>query len=136
MNPQNVERAVASALNVLRDYVEKGIRSEELADEKSSAIGSFKVSLSTNAGLAEALWNAEFYGLGLDYVDRFPRLIQSVTVEEVNAAISKYFRPDHLTVVLAGDTEAATGRDALKLSPKKNSSHKRCAGNARRFRRI
>ncbi len=107
VNPQNVERAIESALKVLRDYVERGIREEELADEKSSAIGSFKVALSTNAGLAEALWNAEFYGLGLDYVDRFPQLIQSVTTEEVNAAIRKYFRPDHLTVVLAGDTTPA-----------------------------
>ena len=41
--------------------------------------------LSTNAGLAEALWNAEFYRLGADYMDRFPQLIQAVTAEEVNA---------------------------------------------------
>jgi zinc protease len=107
VNPANVERAIESSLDVLRDYVEHGIRADELEDEKSSAVGSFKVSLSTNAGLADALWNAEFYGLGADYVERFPRLIRSVTVEEVNAAIRKYFRPDHLTVVIAGDYEAA-----------------------------
>jgi zinc protease len=107
VNPQNVEKAVGSALNVLRDYVANGIRPDELADEKSSAIGSFKVSLSTNAGLAEALWNAEFYRLGTDYIDRFPQLIQAVTVEEVNDAIRKYFRPDHLTVIIAGDAQPA-----------------------------
>lgn len=105
VNPTNVERAVNSALTVLRDYVNNGMTADELADEKSSAIGSFKVSLSTNAGLAEALWNAEFYGLGLDYIDRFPELIQAVTLEETNAAIRQYFRPDHLTVVIAGDYE-------------------------------
>ncbi|HEV3471236.1 MAG TPA: pitrilysin family protein [Pyrinomonadaceae bacterium] len=109
VNPGNVERAVESALRVLREYVEHGIRPDELEDEKSSAVGSFKVSLATNAGLAEALWNAEFYRLGLDYVDRYPQLIRAVTVEEVNAAIRKYFRPDHLTVVIAGDIEAAQG---------------------------
>jgi zinc protease len=106
VNPTNVERALNSALTVLRDYVSNGMTADELADEKSSAIGSFKVSLSTNAGLAEALWNAEFYHLGLDYIDRFPELIQAVTLEEANAAIRKYFRPDHLTVVIAGDYEA------------------------------
>jgi zinc protease len=105
VNPQNVDKAIDSALGVLRDYVREGIRPDELADEKSSAIGSFKVSLSTNAGLAEALWNAEFHRLGIDYIDRYPKLIEAVTVEEVNAAIRKYFRPDHLTVVMAGDTE-------------------------------
>ena len=109
VNPSNVERAIESSLAVLRDYVERGIGEAELADEKSAAIGSFKVSLSTNAGLAEALWNAEFYRLGADFVDRYPRLIEAVTADEVNAAIRKYFRPEHLTVVIAGDYEAAPG---------------------------
>ncbi|HZI19535.1 MAG TPA: pitrilysin family protein [Pyrinomonadaceae bacterium] len=103
VNPQNVERAITSALQVLRGYVAEGIRPEELADEKSSVVGSFKVSLSTNAGLASALWNAEFYRLGLDYVERFPEIVRAVTLEEVNAAVRRYFRPDHLTVVVAGD---------------------------------
>lgn len=107
VNPNNVEKAITSALNVLRDYVKNGIRAEELADEKSSAIGSFKVGLSTNAGLAQALWNAEFYKLGADHIDRYPQILQSVSVEEVNSAIRKYFRPDNLTIVIAGDFEAA-----------------------------
>jgi zinc protease len=106
VNPNNIEKAINSSLSVLRDYVENGIRADELADEKSSAIGSFKVSLATNAGLAQAMWNAEFYELGMDYIDRYPQIIQSVTVEEVNAAIRKYFRPDQLTVVIAGDIES------------------------------
>ena len=103
VSPTNVERAIVSALTVLRDYVTNGIREDELADEKSAAIGSFKVSLATNAGLTAALWNAEFYQLGADYIDRYPQLVESVTRAEVNAAIRKYFRPDHLTVVIAGD---------------------------------
>ncbi|HEY0408072.1 MAG TPA: pitrilysin family protein [Pyrinomonadaceae bacterium] len=107
VNPNNVDKAINSALNVLRDYVKNGIRPEELTDEKSSAIGSFKVSLATNAGLAQALWNAEYYRLGTDYIDRYPQIIQAVTVAEVNSAIQKYFRPDQLTVVIAGDFEAA-----------------------------
>ena len=105
VNPNNTEKAIKSALSVLRDYVQNGIRADELADEKSSAIGSFKVGLATNAGLAQAMWNAEFYHLGIDYIDRYPQIIQAVTLEEVNAAIRKYFRPDQLTVVIAGDIE-------------------------------
>jgi zinc protease len=112
VNPGNVERAIDSAMGVLGEYVEHGIRPEELRDEKSSAVGSFKVSLSTNAGLARALWNAEFFRLGLDYVERYPELIGRVTVEEVNAAIRKYFRPERLTVVIAGDLDPARGESA------------------------
>jgi zinc protease len=112
VNPGNVERAIDSTLGVLREYVEHGIRPEELSDEKSSAVGAFKVSLSTNAGLARAVWNSEFYGLGLDYVEHYPELIGRVTVEEVNAAIRKYFRPERLTVVIAGDLDPARGESA------------------------
>lgn len=110
VNPGNVVRAVESAMRVLREYVRDGIRPEELEDEKSSAVGSFKVSLSTNAGLAAALWNAEFYRLGIDYVERYDELVRAVTVEDANAAIRKYFRPDHLTVVVAGDVESGQGQ--------------------------
>jgi zinc protease len=108
VNPNNVEKAIDSAMTVLRDYVENGIRGDELSDEKSAAIGSFKVGLATNAGLAQAMWNAAFYNLGADYIDRYPQIIQSVTIEAVNAAIRKYFRPDQLTVVIAGDVEMAS----------------------------
>ncbi len=103
VNPQNVEQAIGSALQVVRDYVAHGIRADELADEKSAAIGSFKVALATNAGLAQALWNAEFHQLGADYVDRYPQFIEAATLADVNAAIRKYFRPEQLTIVIAGD---------------------------------
>jgi zinc protease len=106
VNPNNVERAINSALKVMRDYVENGIEYEELENEKASATGAFKVGLATNGGLAQALWNSEFYSLGIDYIDRFPQIVQAITIEEVNAAIRKYFRPDHLTIVIAGDYQA------------------------------
>ncbi|MEJ7576565.1 MAG: pitrilysin family protein, partial [Pyrinomonadaceae bacterium] len=107
LNPQTVEQALDSATGVLRDYIANGIREDELADEKSSAIGSFKVALSTNAGLASALWNAEFYRLGTNYIDRFPQIVEAVKAEEVNRAIRKYFLPENLTVVIAGEYIAA-----------------------------
>jgi zinc protease len=113
VNPGNVERAIESALEVVRDYVENGMRPEELDDEKSAAIGSFKVGLATNRGLARAIWNAEYYGLGLDYLDHYPDIITTVTLEQVNSAIRKYFRPDHITIVIAGDYETAVSSAVL-----------------------
>ncbi len=109
VNPANVERAIDSALKVVRDYVENGIRADELADQKSSAVGAFKVGLATNRGLARALWNAEFFSLGVDYIDRYAEIIQSVPLDEVNEAIQKYFRPEMLVTVIAGDYEELPG---------------------------
>jgi zinc protease len=102
-NPSNVEQSIRSAKAVLEEYVQKGMRPDELADEKSSAIGRFQVGLSTNAGLASSLLNSEFYKLGPNFLDQVPQIINAVTLEDVNAAIRKYFHPDLLTVVTAGD---------------------------------
>ncbi len=102
-NPNNVEQSIRSAKAVLEDYVQKGMRPDELADEKSSAIGRFQVGLSTNAGLAASLLNSEFYKLGPNFLDQVPQTLNAVTLEEVNTAIRKYFHPDLLTVVTAGD---------------------------------
>ncbi|MBC7883654.1 MAG: insulinase family protein [Anaerolineae bacterium] len=102
-NPNNVEQSIRSAKGVLEEYVQKGMRPDELADEKSSAIGRFQVGLSTNAGLAASLLNSEFYKLGPNFLDQVPQILSAVTLEEVNTAIRKYFHPDLLTVVTAGD---------------------------------
>lgn len=103
LNPNNVERAITSTLEVLRKYAEGGITPEELADQKSAAVGSFKVGMATNGGLARVMWNAEFFALGADFVDRYEQIVNTVSLDEVNAAIRKYFRPDELTIVIAGD---------------------------------
>jgi zinc protease len=103
LNPTNVERAIASTLEVLRKYVAEGITPEELADQKSAAVGSFKVGMATNGGLARVMWNAEFFDLGADFVDRYEQIVNTVSIDQVNTAIRKYFRPDELTIVIAGD---------------------------------
>ncbi len=107
LNPQNIERAIDSALKVLREYLRDGIRPDELADQKSAATGSAKVALATNRGLAASMLGMEFNELGLDHVDLYPERINAVTVEEVNAAIRKHFNPDALTIVMAGDLSDA-----------------------------
>jgi zinc protease len=75
---------------------------KELADEKSSRAGKFKVDLASNAGIAQAIDAAIYYGLGLPYLDEFPRLVAAVTREEANAAIARLVQPDAFTIVSAG----------------------------------
>ncbi len=102
-SPENVERAIESSMKVLRDYVRDGITDKELAESKSSMIGVFKVGLSTNAGIADMMLEMELHSLGLDYIDRYPEYINSVSKEEVNKAIRKYFHPDKVAISVAGE---------------------------------
>lgn len=100
--PQNIELAVATTLEIVRDYIEKGIREEELKDEQSSSIGSYKVGLATNGGMASQIASAELFGLGVKYLDEFPTLIASLTKNQIDEAIRKYFHPEVAATVIAG----------------------------------
>ena len=49
----------------------------------------------------------EFYGLGLDYADQYPKLIGSVTKDDVLEVAKKYLHPDAMIVVaVANQSEA------------------------------
>jgi zinc protease len=100
--PTNVERAIEATMRIFEDFVAGGIRDDELRDEQSSVIGSFKVGLATNMGMATQLASAELYGLGVGYLDDFPNLIAALTKPEVDAAIRKYLHPECATTVVAG----------------------------------
>jgi zinc protease len=103
VNPQNVDRAIQSAEEVLNKYVAEGMTDQELHDETSAFVGSFVVGLGTNGGIAAQLLSAELFGFGPKHLDEIPRLIQAVTLGQVNAAIRKYLHPEKLSIVIAGE---------------------------------
>lgn len=100
--PENLRRAVASARSVVEEFVRGGITEKELADEKRSRIGKFKVDLASNSGIAGTLDMAETYGLGVSYLDDLPGLIGRITREEVDASVRSHVRPAELVEVAAG----------------------------------
>jgi zinc protease len=67
--PENVDRAIASALDELERALREGVTEKEVEDYKANFTGSFKVSLATNAGIASRLLEAEFYGFDPGYLD-------------------------------------------------------------------
>jgi zinc protease len=102
VSPENIDLAIETTHQIVGEFIREGIRPSELEDEQSSIAGSFIVGLATNGGLASQLSSIELYGLGDDYLDRFPGLVQAVTREEVNAAIETYFHPEVATTIIAG----------------------------------
>lgn len=100
--PSNIERAIEATQQIVQDYVAGGIREDELRDEQASVIGSYKVGLATNAGIALQLASTELYGLGIAYLDDYPGLIAEMTKPQVDAAIRKYLHPERATTVVAG----------------------------------
>ncbi len=102
VKPEMRDAAVAATLEEIHRFRREGMTAKELADEKSSRIGRFKVDLASNGGLAHALDAAVYYGLGISYLDEFPSLVEAVTREEANAAFARRVDPDRFTIVSAG----------------------------------
>lgn len=106
VKPDSRDAAVASALDEVGKYLRDGMTDKELAQEKSSRIGRFKVDLGSNAGIANALDAAVYYGFGVSYLDEFPVKIAAVTREQANAAFARRVRPQDFTLVSAGSFAA------------------------------
>ncbi|HKQ77755.1 MAG TPA: pitrilysin family protein [Blastocatellia bacterium] len=100
--PQNIDLAIGATIEIVEDYIANGIKEDELKDEQSSIIGSFKVGLATNGGMASQLAAAELFGLGVKYLDEYPSKVSLITKAEVDEAIRKYLHLEVATTVIAG----------------------------------
>lgn len=101
-NPANVDKAINAATEVIRAYVDKGPTKKEFTEAVDYIVGVFPIRLETNDGVANVLLGSEIYGLGMDYIQRYPKIYRSVTMDQVRAAARKYLHPDRLTLVIAG----------------------------------
>lgn len=103
--PQNLEKAMRSAREVMDEYMKGGPTDAEIESQKSFFAGNFQVQLGTNAGVATALVNAEKFGFGPAYLDEHPARVRAVTREQVMAAMREHLHPDRAVVIASGDVE-------------------------------
>jgi zinc protease len=100
--PDLLDKGLASTTRELRRFYEQGVSAEELANFKVTLSGSYKVQLATTGGVAGVLLNALQRGLGPEWVDEYPKRLQALTLEQVNATIKKHLAPEKMITVLAG----------------------------------
>jgi zinc protease len=100
--PDLLEKGLASTRRELERFCRDGLTAEELATFKVTLTGSYQVTLATTGGLATAILNAVQRGLGPTWVDDYPRRLEALTLDEVNAAIRKTLDPSAMLTVLAG----------------------------------
>jgi zinc protease len=100
--PDRVEQAIASILQEIDRMRHEPVSPEELEDSKAYRTGSLPVSLETNDGLAGIISDLELLDLGLDYLQRFPDLIDAITSKQVQEAAQKYFSTEQIAIAVAG----------------------------------
>jgi zinc protease len=102
VNPSNVERAIEGILHQVRRLRDEPLPAEELADSQSFLTGSMPLRLETNEGIAATLLDIERHDLGFDYLLRYPDLVNTVTVQDVQEMARKYLDPDLYALAVAG----------------------------------
>ena len=100
-----LEKGLASTRRELKRWYREGITEEELKAKKTTLIGSYKVRLATTGGLAGRILSFSQMGRRVNYLDQYPKDLEAIRIEAVNAAIQRYLNPDDMITVMAGSVE-------------------------------
>jgi len=111
VNPANLGKAIDSIRSEMDRLRTEPFTLEEIRDGKDNQVGSLIVSLERNAEVASELHRMEYYGLGMDFLERYPDIIGDLTGERVRDVARKYFLPSASSMVVAGPV----GRTRLRL---------------------
>jgi zinc protease len=83
------------------------VSDNELEGAKKYLIGSFPLRFTTQGKIAGFLMQVEYQGLGFDYVERYPKLIEAVTAQDVLRVAKAYLHLDsYILIVVANLKEA------------------------------
>ncbi len=105
VNPKNVEAALDAIGTELTKLRVEGVTEEEFERACRFSIGSMALHLETNDGVAGTVSDMVAHALGLDYLDRYPLIIDALTLDEVNAAARTHIPAyDRVVVSIAGPT--------------------------------
>jgi len=108
---QSANEALRLIIAQLREIQQQPVSNAELAAAKKYLIGSFPLRLDRQSQIVSFMLQVELYGLGLDYADRYPKLIEQVTRAEVQQVAQKYLHPGALDLV------AVANQSQAKISP-------------------
>ena len=103
----SAKEAISLSLQQMERIQKDFVSEKELEGAKKYLIGSFPMRLDTQGKLGNFLAQVEYYGLGLDYPEKYPTLIQSITREEVLRVAKKYLHPKTYVLVIVANLKEA-----------------------------
>ena len=97
---------LADAIKIIqrqwKRMAESGPTAQELKDAKTFITGSFPLAFSSSSGLASTLAGMQYNDLGVDYLQRYDDLINSVSLEQAKKTAARLLLPDSLFFVVVG----------------------------------
>ncbi|MEP6915606.1 MAG: pitrilysin family protein [Acidobacteriota bacterium] len=102
VDPRNVDRALAAIDTEVQTLGLDGPTAAEFEQTREFLVGSIPRMLETNYTIASFLQTCELFGLGLDYDQRLPALINSVTIDEIGSAAAEVLHVERAAIAIAG----------------------------------
>lgn len=110
VDPANIGRALEGIDQELRRIRTEPVTDEEFSDAKSYLIGSLPLGLESLGGVTDLLLTLERFGLGLDYLDRYPEIVSALTKDDLMRAMATHIDPDRLAIGIAGPQNVEQAR--------------------------
>jgi zinc protease len=101
-DPHKVDEALSATLTELRRLQEEPVGATELDQAKKYLIGSYEISLQSNAAQAEEMGFNELYGLGYQAGQKYLEALRNVSVEDIRQAAQSYFDLNAYTLAVVG----------------------------------
>lgn len=99
--------AISIAREQMKRIQEEPLAEKEVEGARKYLIGSFPMRMDTQGKLVNFLLQVEYYGLGLDYPERYSQLIQGVSREDVLRVARKYLHPENCILVVVANQKMA-----------------------------
>ena len=101
--PENAAKLEAAFKDELAKLLKDGFTAEEIAGAKTGLLQGRQLSRAQDRELAGRLNNYLFLNRTIAWDAEFDKKLESLTVEQVNAAMKKYMSPENITIIKAGD---------------------------------
>lgn len=100
--PDQADQALALVREVVGQFLQNGPTPEELKAAQANLIGGFGLRLDNNRKLLGQVANIAWYGLPLDYLDRWTERIAAVTVQDIQKAMQRVLQAERMVSVVVG----------------------------------
>ena len=104
---ESANTAIAEVIKEMERIRTEQVSDRELDDAKSYLTGSFPLRIDSNSKIAGFNFAVEYYSLGLDYIDRYPAIINAITKEDILRVARKYLDPAGYVLVVVGNLDKA-----------------------------
>jgi len=100
------DQALAVVRETLTRFIEDGPTEAEMLAARQNLVGGFALRIDSNSKILGNLATIGWYGLPLDYLDRWTEQVDRVTREQVREAFRRRIDPTRLVTVIVGAGDA------------------------------